>query len=321
MLINFPVSQITFLNILILKLANGSFTFSKIRIYQLSSTLSNSKRLLVYIFSFNYAFTLHSDYCMLCKSSWRRDLIQSTVSLLPLIWILALSSICKWLERRKLVAMRCDQSWCHNLVPDLKVKLKVKLVVGGCLGALEQDTPPPRSVLRIILKDPDFFDTVRKTSSSCPLFMILREKDGVGETEESLLFTENFFHSLKQSSILHIPGWERQLRYPSLRKNRIFGAVSKVGGREACSKSHKGPRIEKLIAQSESLANRGAEDKLRRFFGALVSGCPQVKPCLWSANIAFQWGGRKQGEGRVIKMLFVYLEGAKPVSRHRCCLL
>lgn len=70
-------------------------------------------------------------------------------------------------------------------MPDLKVKLKVKLVVGGCLGALEQDTPPPRSVLRIILKDPDFFDTVRKTSSSCPLFLILREKDGGRDREKN----------------------------------------------------------------------------------------------------------------------------------------
>ena len=40
-----------------------------------------------------------------------------------------------------------------NLVSDLKVKLKIKLVMGGCLWVLEEDTPPPRSVLRVILKD------------------------------------------------------------------------------------------------------------------------------------------------------------------------
>lgn len=63
LLINFPVSQITFLNVLKLKLAKGSFAFSKIRIYQLSSTLPNSKWLLVYIFSFQLGF--HSPFLLL----------------------------------------------------------------------------------------------------------------------------------------------------------------------------------------------------------------------------------------------------------------
>lgn len=34
-----------------------------------------------------------------------------------------------------------------KLVSDLKVSLKVKLVVGDGLWSLEDDTPPPRSVL------------------------------------------------------------------------------------------------------------------------------------------------------------------------------
>lgn len=168
--------------------------------------------------------------------------------------------------------MHCDQSWCHNLVSDLKVKLKVKLVVGGCLGALEQDTPPLRSVLGVSTSQVCAWDNSKRPwfffwhcQEDLLLLSIIydsqRERWGERQREESLLFTEKFFHSLKRSSILHIPGWERQLRYLSLRKNRIFGAVSKLGGREACSKSHKGPRTEKLIAQSESLANRGETKK------------------------------------------------------------
>jgi hypothetical protein len=41
-----------------------------------------------------------------------------------------------------------------------------------------------RSVLGMVLKDPDLFDTVRKTSSSCPLFIILRKMRG--ETERRI---------------------------------------------------------------------------------------------------------------------------------------
>lgn len=52
--------------------------------------------------------------------------------------------------------MYCDQFLIPfllaNLESDLKVSLKVRLVLVGCLWALEEDPPPPRSVLGEILK-------------------------------------------------------------------------------------------------------------------------------------------------------------------------
>ena len=132
------------------------------------------------------------------------------MGLLPLIWILAVSSICKWLERRKLVAMLCDQSWCIILCQISRSSSNSNWlweVVWGPwsktlhLSGLRLGSPPPRSVLGMILKDPDFFDTVRKTSSSCPLFMILRKMGGEAERRIASLYWEFFpFTQMKQHS-------------------------------------------------------------------------------------------------------------------------
>ena len=107
--------------------------------------------------------------------------------------------------------MHCDQFLTPfllaNLLSGLKVSLKVKLIIGGCLQTLEEDIPPPKSVLRAIVKTSCLFllllflKNVRKIS----ILAVIYERKMEEETgrEGSFLFTKNSQFTQTKGHSLH----------------------------------------------------------------------------------------------------------------------
>lgn len=148
---------------------------------------------------------------------------------------------------------------------ELKVRLRVKLILGDYWWGLEEDTTLPRSVAWGDSKIQLRFRYCRKTPF-CLLFMIY-DRERWKETQRGGLFllTNNSpFTQMKH--ILCIPGWGRWLRYPfpeEKYKTRIFGAVSNLGGERNCVNRTK-DQEQRNYQQTELSASRGAEDRQRR---------------------------------------------------------